>query len=94
MHKITEDQLLKIDKELKDTGLKFVSLRNEILDHICIEIEKKLEKDMEFEEAYGQVKEEIQFDKLGEIIGLGFKRDKIISMALDKFFNENGCYIL
>jgi hypothetical protein len=56
MIELQEKQIEKISEEIEQQGLTFTPLKNELLDHICCQIEMEMEQGMTFNDAYRKVR--------------------------------------
>lgn len=56
MTELQEKQIEKISLDIEQQGLTFTPLKNELLDHICCQIEIEMEQGMTFNEAYRKVR--------------------------------------
>jgi hypothetical protein len=56
MAELQERQIEEISMDIDQQGLTFTPLKNELLDHICCEIEKEMERGMTFNDAYRKVR--------------------------------------
>jgi hypothetical protein len=55
MPTLTDEQVDYVSADLYAHGIRLEGLRDNLLDHICILLEEKLEKDGDFQEAYAAV---------------------------------------
>lgn len=56
MHELTEREIGQISHEIDRQGLTYTLLKDEMLDHICCDIEAEMETGLTFNEAYRKVK--------------------------------------
>lgn len=56
MHELTEKEIEKISVDIDQEGLTYTLLKDELLDHICCDIEAEMELGLTFNEAYRKVK--------------------------------------
>lgn len=56
-----------IDNEIRNQGITFSSLAEELIDHVCCDVEKEMLNGLSFEEAYKNVKQKIGLRRLKEI---------------------------
>ncbi len=56
MHELTEKDIEKISSDIDQQGLTYTLLKDELLDHICCDIEAEMEKGLSFNKAYRKVK--------------------------------------
>ncbi len=61
------DNINIITEDVSRTGIAFSHLKDELIDHICCEVEKELGNGLTFEDAYEKVKGRIPLNKLGKI---------------------------
>ena len=67
MVEITDRQIELISGEIDQQGLTFVDLKNEILDHICCQIEIEMEQGVTFNEAYRKVRIQMGLKRIRQI---------------------------
>jgi hypothetical protein len=67
MSEITKKEIDQISIDIDQQGLTYVELKNEILDHICCEIEMEMEQGLMFNDAYGKVKEAMGKKRIRQI---------------------------
>ena len=67
MLELTEKEIDKISSDIEQQGLTYTLLKNEILDHICCNIEAEMEQGMTFNEAYKIVKGEMGKKRIRQI---------------------------
>ena len=67
MLELTEKEIDKISSDIEQQGLTYTQLKNEILDHICCNIEAEMEQGMTFNEAYRKVKGEMGKKRIRQI---------------------------
>ena len=56
MHELTDREIGLISREIDRQGLTYTLLKDELLDHICCDIEAEMENGLTFNEAYRKVK--------------------------------------
>ena len=56
MLELTEKEIEKISSDIDQQGLTYTLLKDELLDHICCDIEEEMENGLTFNEAYRKVK--------------------------------------
>jgi hypothetical protein len=61
------DNINIITEDVSRSGITFSHLKDELIDHICCEVEKELEKGLTFDKAYEKVKNRIPLNKLEKI---------------------------
>ncbi len=62
MAELTDKELKVLVGEIDKSGLTYVKLQNELLDHLCCDIEEKMEEGMEFDRALAEVKQDMGYD--------------------------------
>ncbi|MCF8226616.1 MAG: hypothetical protein K9J30_12130 [Bacteroidales bacterium] len=67
MSDITEQEIEQIASDIDEQGLTYLELKNELLDHICCEIEEAMEQGMMFNDAYKKVREEMGKKRIRQI---------------------------
>ncbi|MBL7110791.1 MAG: hypothetical protein ISS19_02475 [Bacteroidales bacterium] len=67
MLELTEQEIDRISSEIDQQGLTYTQLKNEILDHICCNIEAEMEQGLTFNEAYRKVKSEMGKKRIRQI---------------------------
>lgn len=67
MIELQEKQIEKISVEIDQQGLTFTPLKNELLDHICCQIEIAMEQGMTFNEAYRKVRSDMGRKRIRQI---------------------------
>ncbi len=67
MNELTEKEIDLISKDIDQQGLTYIQLKNEILDHICCQIEVEMDQGLIFNHAYSKVKEEMGKRRIREI---------------------------
>lgn len=56
MHELTDREIGQISQDIDRQGLTYTKLKDELLDHICCDIEAEMEKGLPFNEAYRKIK--------------------------------------
>ncbi len=89
MNELSEKQVNLISEDIDQQGLTYVQLKNEILDHICCQIEIEMEQGLLFNQAYKKVRKEMGKKRIREIqhetlslISKKYRRMKRIMFAL------------
>jgi hypothetical protein len=89
MNELSEKEIDLISKDIDRQGLTYIQLKNEILDHICCQIEVKMDQGLMFNHAYRKVMEEMGKKRIREIqhetlnlISKKYRRMKRIMFAL------------
>lgn len=67
MYQLSDQQVDFIQEDIIKHGIKIESLQKNLLDHICIIIEKTLQEDDNFEQAYRQIVKTFYKENLREI---------------------------
>jgi hypothetical protein len=67
MYELKEKEIDKISLEIDHQGLTYTLLKNELLDHICCNIEEEMENGMPFNEAYRKVKQQMGSRRIRQI---------------------------
>ncbi len=62
MAQLTEKELKKLNKEVERGGLTYTELQEEILDHLCCDVEAKMDEGIEFIRALDDVKKGMEHD--------------------------------
>lgn len=67
MPELLEKEVEKISNDIDQQGLTFTPLKNELLDHICCQIEEEMERGMTFNEAYKKVRSDMGRKRIRQI---------------------------
>ncbi len=67
MAELTDNELKALNKEIERGGLTYTELQKELLDHLCCDIEAKMDEGIEFLRALDEVKKEIGKDSIRNI---------------------------
>lgn len=59
MVELTETQIDRISAEIDRQGLTYTGLKNELLDHVCCDIEAEMESGMTFNDAYRKIRRQM-----------------------------------
>ena len=60
MYTLNQEQVLQIEQQIKGQEINYSHLSDDLLDHICCEIESKIDNGLDYKHAYSEV-----FDKIG-----------------------------
>jgi hypothetical protein len=67
MNELSDKEIDLISRDIDRQGLTYVQLKNEILDHICCQIEVEMEQGLMFNQAYRKVMDEMGKRRIREI---------------------------
>jgi hypothetical protein len=67
MIQLTNREIEILSKEIEKQGLTYTQLQKELLDHLCCDIEAKMEEGIEFLKAYEEVKSRLDNNRIQEI---------------------------
>jgi len=67
MHELGEQEIEQISLDIDQQGLTFTPLKNELLDHICCQVEEEMEHGMTFNGAYRKVQEAMGKKRIRQI---------------------------
>lgn len=67
MAQLTDKELDKLNKEVERGGLTYTELQEELLDHLCCDVEAKMDEGIEFIRALEEVKKEMENDCFRQI---------------------------
>ncbi len=67
MAELTDTELIALNREIERSGLTYTELQKELLDHLCCDIEAKMDEGIEFIRALDEVKKEIGSDGIKNI---------------------------
>lgn len=67
MHELKTQEIEQISLDIEQQGLTYTPLQNELLDHICCQIEILMEQGMTFNEAYRKVRAEMGKKRIRQI---------------------------
>ena len=59
MAELTDKELKILSKEIDKQGLTYTQLQKELLDHLCCDIEAKMEEGIEFLKAFEEVRQRL-----------------------------------
>ena len=63
MHELNSQEVGVISLDIEQQGLTYTPLQNELLDHVCCQIELMMEQGLTFNEAYRKVKADMGKNK-------------------------------
>jgi len=67
MAELTDKELKILSKEIDKQGLTYTQLQKELLDHLCCDIEAKMEEGIEFLKAFEEVRQRLENDRIQQI---------------------------
>ncbi|MFC2112179.1 hypothetical protein ACFLTA_02840 [Bacteroidota bacterium] len=67
MYELTESEIEQISGDIDQQGLTYTLLKNELLDHLCCNIEAEMENGMTFNDAYRKVKRKMGTKRIRQI---------------------------
>ena len=67
MAELTEKQIRRLNREIEKQGLTYTELQQELLDHLCCDVEAEMAEGLEFIKALEKVKREMGEDRIREI---------------------------
>ena len=67
MHELNAQEIDQISLDIEKQGLTYTPLQNELLDHVCCQIEILMETGMTFNEAYRKVRTEMGKKRVRQI---------------------------
>ena len=67
MAELSERELEILNREIDKQGLTYTQLQKELLDHLCCDIEAKMEEGVEFLKAYEEVRQRLEKNRIQEI---------------------------
>ena len=67
MAELSERELEILNREIDKQGLTYTQLQKELLDHLCCDIEAKMEEGQEFLKAYEVVRQRLENNRIQEI---------------------------
>lgn len=67
MARLTEKEIEILNGEIEKQGLTYTRLQNELLDHLCCDIEAKMDEGLEFLKAYEEVRRRLADNRIQEI---------------------------
>ncbi len=91
MNSLDKHQLALIKADVKKAKLKVGTLSEELVDHICCEVEEQMDKGISFNEAYGSIRERVGVSTLQTIeadtIRIIFRKYTILQKSLKTLSN-------
>jgi len=67
MAELTDRELQILSKEIDKQGLTYTQLQKELLDHLCCDIETKMDEGIEFLKAFEEVRQRLENDRIQQI---------------------------
>ncbi len=67
MAELTDREIEILNREIDKQGLTYTQLQKELLDHLCCDIEAKMDEGIEFLKAYEEVKRRLEDNRIQEI---------------------------
>lgn len=67
MAELTEKEIRQLNREIEKQGLTYTELQRELLDHLCCDVEAKMNEGLEFVKALEKVREEMGYGRIREI---------------------------
>ncbi len=67
MAALTDRELKILSKEIDKQGLTYTQLQKELLDHLCCDIEAKMDEGIEFLKAFEEVRKRLENDRIQKI---------------------------
>jgi hypothetical protein len=67
MAELTDKELAFLNKEIDKQGLTYTQLQKELLDHLCCDIEAKMDEGIEFLKAFEEVSKRLENDRIQQI---------------------------
>ena len=67
MAELTDRELEILSKEIDKQGLTYTQLQKELLDHLCCDIEVKMDEGIEFLIAFEEVRKQLENDRIQKI---------------------------
>lgn len=67
MAELTDREIKILSKEIDKQGLTYTQLQKELLDHLCCDIETKMDEGLEFLKAFEEVQNQIENNRIQEI---------------------------
>jgi len=67
MAELTDKELAFLSKEIDKQGLTYTQLQKELLDHLCCDIEAKMDEGIEFLKAFKEVSQRLENDRIQQI---------------------------
>jgi len=67
MAELTDKELALLSREIDKQGLTYTQLQKELLDHLCCDIEAKMDEGIEFLKAFEEVSQRLENDRIQQI---------------------------
>ena len=67
MAELSDKELSFLNKEIDKQGLTYTQLQKELLDHLCCDIEAKMDEGIEFLKAFEEVSKRLENDRIQQI---------------------------
>lgn len=67
MAELTEKEIRRLNREIQKQGLTYMELQQELLDHLCCDVEAEMEEGLEFVMALEKVRKEMGRDRIQQI---------------------------
>lgn len=67
MAELTDRELRILSREIDKQGLTYTQLQKELLDHLCCDIEAKMDEGLEFLKAFEEVRKRLEGDRIQQI---------------------------
>ncbi len=67
MAELTEKEIRRLNREIEKQGLTYTELQQELLDHLCCDVEAEMEEGLEFIKALEKVRKEMGKDRIQQI---------------------------
>lgn len=67
MAELTDKELAFLSKEIDKQGLTYIQLQKELLDHLCCDIEARMDEGIEFLKAFEEVRKRLENDRIQKI---------------------------
>ncbi len=87
MYTLDQEQILQIEQEIKGQEIHYSHLADDLLDHICCEIEYKIDCGLDYKHAYKEVFSKIGFNGLKDIQEATIFYVKLNLKVMKKFMN-------
>lgn len=67
MAELSDREIEILNREIEKQGLTYTQLQNELLDHLCCDIEAKMDEGLEFLKAFEEVRQRLENNRIQEI---------------------------
>ena len=64
MAELSDKELAFLNREIDKQGLTYTQLQKELLDHLCCDIEAKMDEGIEFLKAFEEVRQRLENDRI------------------------------